>query len=192
MLLLQGRTRLSKPEKSHGFGPAAAWDGSLSLQVWSWEWGMIAVLHSSAAFLSLTSAVFSSFCPCPSPLFYHTAPALLGNDPVPRRLTCTLTSPSHSNAQSVLHNHACVQVCECAHYLNVHMWKMLRLCVSEPVCVLYIPVAGCLASWVCKVWADLHGAWSGTETCVTAWERDLGARLRSTEVWHQSKMLACC
>lgn len=129
---------------------------------------------------------------CPSPLFYHTAPALLGNDPVPRRLTCTLTSPSHSNAQSVLHNHACVQVCECAQYLNVHMWKMLRLCVSEPVCVLYIPVAGCLASWVCKVWADLHDAWSGTETCVTAWERDLGARLRSTEVWHQSKMLACC
>lgn len=112
----RGAVRLSKPEKLHGFGPAAAWDGSLSLQVWSCEWGMTAVFHSWPA-LSLPQPcyLFTLFLPLPPFAPLSSSNSLLSWEMAASLSLCgfsysVLTSLSQSNANAFLNNHACVQI----------------------------------------------------------------------------------
>lgn len=133
----RGTVRLSKPEKSHGFGPAAAWDGSLSLQVWSWRVKNDCSLSQLAGF-SLSHPLLSSHTLLPY------APFLL--NPSGKWPPCALTSPSRPNVLP--------QSCMCAGHPTSCVWKMLHLCVSEPVCVLHIPVVG-FFGWLCFARCEL-------------------------------------
>ncbi|KAF0028165.1 hypothetical protein F2P81_019252 [Scophthalmus maximus] len=81
-----GAARLSKPEKSHGFGPAAASDGSLSLQP---------PLSLSPYPNSVSSDLYSSSCPASPP---SSVPAFLSLSPTSLRRVPPLNTPLFSKS----------------------------------------------------------------------------------------------
>lgn len=156
-----GTVRLSKPEKLHGFSPAAVRDGSLSLQVCSSEWGMTAVFYRCPASFFLSHPILSyssSLCLCLSAALFP-----LWNEQTTRLFYSPVFSPLsiEHTVQSFLHNHACVSECM-SHSLHA---KMLHLCVSERVC--FACLGGWLVGWLCLQGVSWPGAWNGRGT---AWQ----------------------
>lgn len=125
-----GTVRLSKPEKSQGFGPSAACDASLSLQVGGRGWGMIAVLHSSQL-------------PSDSGLFFFFTPSFSSLGLSPLWVT-----------ESILLNHASVCVCvpmsRCSN-TNVAKKKILK----RTFAALHFFFFGCA---VLFGWLSMHSA----------------------------------
>lgn len=175
----RGTVRLSKPEKSHGFGPAAAWDGSLSLQVWSSEWGMTAVFHSWPALLSLFLSPLLSFHVPPFIPQLFLSWEMTKTSFLP--LTHTYSQPPEFQLDSAACSHSRISM-----RVLHNMWALLHLRVGERVF--------CECPGGCQVgWRVVFARWEMTwglkrqRNCVTDGLCDkviLGARLWSVEVWH--------
>lgn len=120
----------------------------------------------------------NSFCPGKWPRPSHTH-------------LYSLTSQSRPAA---LPSRTITHICECQSAPGNSTFTCEKhLCVGEPVSVLYNLEGDSLASRVWEVWADLVLA-AAQQLCDRwpALGKDLGAQLRSTEVWRRSKVFACC